>query len=211
MRRRLTRDPEGAEFADLAINELLRMHELTEQMLDVSRPRTTAVARCAPVQVARDVVRLVTAGILERELRIDVIGEPAIRAAIAGDALQQVLLNAVQNAREARRDTTDGVRVQVSVAQRDAGVTITIDDNGPGIPAALRGRVFDPFFSTKADFHGVGLGLFVAEGLVRGAGGRLVVGDAPGGGARLVLELSLAAPDDHAAAPENLGAHSRTT
>jgi C4-dicarboxylate-specific signal transduction histidine kinase len=52
-------------------------------------------------------------------------------------------------------------------------VHIDARDNGPGIPADILSRVFDPFFTTKDAVHGVGLGLFVAEGLVRSAGGRI--------------------------------------
>lgn len=191
VRRRVAHDPEGLEFADLAINELLRMHELAEQMLDVSRPRPGAPALCAPVATARDVVRLVTAGVSAEVFHVSVAGDPQLRAAIASDALKQVLLNLIQNAREAssERGAEHGSRVAIAVARDTSGVTITIDDNGPGIPVDLRERVFDPFFSTKSDLQGVGLGLFVAEGLVRSAGGRISVSEAPGGGARFTLVL----------------------
>jgi signal transduction histidine kinase len=79
VRRRLANDPEGLEFADLAINELLRMHELAEQMRDVSRPRPGAPALCAPVTTARDVVRLSPRasrrGARERQRRSAVCGD----------------------------------------------------------------------------------------------------------------------------------------
>ena len=201
VRRRVAHDPEGVEFADLAIDELLRMHELAEQMLDVSRPRLNAVARCSPVQVARDVVRLVTAGIPDRDLQVTIGGTASTQAAMAGDALKQVLLNLIQNAREAvnAHHPSSGTVVRIDVQGTERGVTIAVEDNGPGIPAEQRERVFDPFFSTKADLHGVGLGLFVAEGLVRSAGGRLTLASAAGG-ARFVLDLPVAmAPDDLAA------------
>ncbi|MGQ0647514.1 MAG: sensor histidine kinase, partial [Gemmatimonadaceae bacterium] len=196
VRRRVAHDAEGVAFVDLAINELLRMHELAEQMLDVSRPRPSAIARCAPVQAARDVVRLVTAGIPEQDLRVEIDGDPSLHAAIAGDALKQVLLNLVQNSREAAatNSAAGGTRVRISVVRSAGTISVAVDDNGPGVPPDRRDRVFDPFFSTKADLHGVGLGLFVAEGLVRSAGGRVVVGDAPGGGARFDIELPLAGP-----------------
>ena len=77
----------------------------------------------------------------------------------------------------------------IAVARDATGITIIVDDNGPGIAADKRERVFDPFYSTKSDLQGVGLGLFVAEGLVRSAGGRIGVSDAPGGGARFTLVL----------------------
>ncbi len=191
VRRRVTDDPEALEFADLAINELLRMHELAEQMLDVSRPRHNAPAFCRPVTVAHEVARLITAGVADSELQIHVSGNADVEAPIASDALKQVLLNMIQNAREAAREGEDapGVLVDVSVEATHDRVRIIVDDNGPGISDAAEGRLFDPFFSTKADLHGVGLGLFVAEGLVRRIGGRLSVDRSPGGGARFVMDF----------------------
>jgi C4-dicarboxylate-specific signal transduction histidine kinase len=67
-------------------------------------------------------------------------------------------------------------------------VAISVEDNGPGVPQELRARIFDPFFTTKSAVDGVGLGLFVAEGLVRSAGGRLAL-DPSTSGARFVVEL----------------------
>lgn len=194
LRRRLAHDREGVEFADLAINELLRMHELAEQMLDVGRPRANAVSRCAPVIVARDVVRLVTAGVPVDEFSVTVSGDAQLQAAMAPDALKQVLLNLIQNAREAFRPREDGAGALVDVVVAsstvdETAVTVAVQDNGPGIAEGDLARVFDPFFSTKSDMQGVGLGLFVAEGLVRSAGGRLSVGHSPHGGAQFVIVL----------------------
>ena len=63
-----------------------------------------------------------------------------------------------------------------------------MQDNGPGVPEELKTRIFDPFFTTKGTVDGVGLGLFVAEGLVRSAGGRLTLAPSSGG-ARFVVGL----------------------
>lgn len=67
------------------------------------------------------------------------------------------------------------------------GVLITIADSGPGIPAALRRRVFDPFFSTKT--RGTGLGLPISKQIIEAAGGRIRLLNRPGGGTRVVIEL----------------------
>ena len=83
---------------------------------------------------------------------------------------------------------------------------IGVADNGPGIPESERSRIFDPFYSTKREMAGVGLGLFVAEGLIRTAGGRLMVRDAPTGGALFEIELRLAAADDARSDHDSRGA-----
>ena len=195
VRRRVEDDAEAREFVDLAIDELLRMHELAEQILDVNRPRDATVRSCRPARIAREVARLAVAGIPHDTLDLEVIGDAAIEASIPPDALKQVLLNLIQNAREAASAGRDalgaprGVVVRIVVEPLELGVRVEVADNGPGIASDLRGRVFDPFFSTKAAVHGVGLGLFVAEGLVRGVGGTLTLGDSALGGASFVIEL----------------------
>lgn len=180
IRRRVENDPEAKEFTDLAIDELLRMHELAEQMLDIARPRGAGVAQCNPVQVAREVAKLASIGnagaAAGANVTIEVTGDDVVDAAIAPDALKQVLVNLVQNARDAARRSLTNIRV--SVTAQPSRVALDVVDDGPGIPADILPRVFDPFFTTKDAVHGVGLGLFVAEGLVRAAGGTISAGNA---------------------------------
>jgi signal transduction histidine kinase len=190
--RRRSGDNAGViEFADLAIDELLRMHELAEQMLDLNRPRDPSANACAPTLVAREVARLAVAGAPDGALVVDVRGPDDAFAAIAPDALKQVFVNLVQNAREAvnQSDGSRRAHIQIDVRVTGSSVVIGVADNGPGIPETERSRIFDPFYSTKREMAGVGLGLFVAEGLVRSAGGRLTVRDGPTGGALFEIEL----------------------
>ncbi len=187
IRRRVANDTQSRDYADLAIDELLRMHELAEQMLDLNRPRDPSAQRCDPLVVARDVVRLTTAG--AESAPVTVHGEEGLVAGMSPDSLKQVLLNLVQNALEATSGAGNGAaQVVVSVRGIPDGVEIVVQDNGPGVPQELRTRIFDPFFTTKGAVDGVGLGLFVAEGLVRSVGGRLAL-DSSSGGARFVVEL----------------------
>ena len=184
IRRRVEGDPEAREFADLAIDELLRMHELAEQMLDLNRPRDPGAQRCRPLLVAREVSTLSLAGAGRENLQIDITGDEQLEAAIAPDALKQILLNVVQNGREAfeawNARPSGPAYITVDVARVDDEVRVQVRDNGPGIPPAILSRIFDPFFTTKDAVHGVGLGLFVAEGLVRSAGGRITAGNIEG-------------------------------
>jgi signal transduction histidine kinase len=180
IRRRIGGDAEAMGFADLAVGELMRMHALAEQLLDLNRPGDPGSATCDPLAVAREVASLTALG--DGDVQIEVTGLPDVRAAIAGDALKQVLINLSRNAREAH-----GTHLEIDV--RVDGV-ITVADDGPGIPAGLLPRIFDPFVSTKTAVHGVGLGLFVAEGLIRSAGGRIQASNrADGHGAVFTLDL----------------------
>jgi signal transduction histidine kinase len=182
IRRRVQHDAEAREFADLAIDELLRMHELAEQMLDVARPREPGASRCSPMLVAREVARLASVG-LELETGaavVDVSGDDGAEVAIAPDALKQVLVNLVQNSRDAS-PSGDPTAIGIVIRDHRTHVSVDVMDNGPGISPEILNRVFDPFFTTKGAVHGVGLGLFVAEGLVRSAGGSIAARNGGGG------------------------------
>jgi two-component system NtrC family sensor kinase len=194
IRRRTTTDDKTHEFADLAIDELLRMHELAEQMLDVNRPRDPLSRSCSPVAVARDVVRLAMVGAAPGDLSVDVSGDENLTAAIAPDALKQVLANLVQNAREAvaQDGNSSQAKISIVVRQSEHGVGIDVRDNGPGLSADIRPRIFDAFFTTKESMNGVGLGLYVAGGLVQSAGGRISAEEVAGRGALFRVELAAA-------------------
>jgi signal transduction histidine kinase len=183
IRRRVQHDVEAREFTDLAIDELLRMHELAEQMLDVARPRDPGASRCRPVVVAREVARLASVGSAQEygiPVVVDVTGNDALEAAMTPDALKQVFHNLLQNSRDASL-RSGPARIGIVVGTQGPSLTIDVFDDGPGISLDILHRVFDPFFSTKDAVHGVGLGLFVAEGLVRTAGGTIAARNARDG------------------------------
>ena len=195
IRRRVGDDPRSLQFTELAIDELLRMHELAEQLLDLNRPRDPAVRNSNVDNVVHEVTVLASAGSAFDALRITVderAGDDVV-AKMAPDALKQVLLNLVQNGREALAerppdDERPGL-IALAVRHDDSRVIVTVSDNGPGIANDVLPRIFDPFFTTKGAVHGIGLGLFVAEGLVRTAGGTINVTNRPAGGAEFRIEL----------------------
>ncbi len=168
--RRVSDDPKARQFVDLAIDELLRMHELAEQMLDLNRPMDPAAASCDALDVVSRVAALFATGPNADRWPVVVRGEAPADARMAPDTLKQVLLNLVQNAREAM---PGGGRIEFRVRREGEFVWIDVADEGTGMSEDVLSRVFDPFFTTKGEVQGVGLGLFVAEGLVRRHGGRL--------------------------------------
>jgi signal transduction histidine kinase len=76
-----------------------------------------------------------------------------------------------------------GGTVRISVGHRASRVTLTVEDSGPGIPAAERPRLFDRFHRAADDGGGTGLGLAIADSIVRSTGGQWRIGDSPLGGA----------------------------
>ncbi|MFO1076732.1 MAG: sensor histidine kinase [Planctomycetota bacterium] len=88
-------------------------------------------------------------------------GAPGVRVAIDGNALSRVFVNLLQNALEA---APGGVRVTIASRGVDGGAEVTVTDDGPGVPEAVRNRLFDPYFTTKSS--GTGLGLAICRRLV---------------------------------------------
>jgi two-component system, NtrC family, nitrogen regulation sensor histidine kinase NtrY len=106
--------------------------------------------------------------------------------------LSQVLLNLVENGRDALGARPNG-RVTVTTKRGDAPdrLTLVVEDNGPGVPSELKDKVFAPYFTTKLAKGGTGLGLAIVHRIISDHGGRIVITDAPGGGARFTIELPL--------------------
>jgi PAS domain S-box-containing protein len=184
---------EGSAAAELGRIETLckRGGELTRQLLTVARrpPGQDEV-----LDVARQVgeVRQLLEHTLPRDIRLEVESEeglPSVRADRAG--ITTVLLNLALNARDAM---PAGGLLQVRARrQREKSgedwVHLEVADSGPGIPEHLRGRLFEPFVSTKAVGMGLGLGLSTARAAVRGWGGDLRVDSAPGRGSTFTVRL----------------------
>ena len=112
------------------------------------------------------------------------------------NALQQVVLNLLTNARDAMGDGGE-IRIETgTVASRPGWLRLVVADNGPGIPLHRLPRIFDPFYTTKA--QGTGLGLAVSYGIVREHQGTIDVQSQPGKGTTFTLTFPVVATEDHA-------------
>ena len=101
------------------------------------------------------------------------------------NALQQVVLNLLTNARDAM-DPGGEIRIETgAVAGQPGWLRLVVSDNGPGIPLEHLPKIFDPFYTTKAD--GTGLGLSISYGIVREHQGTIDVQSQPGKGTTFVL------------------------
>ena len=90
-------------------------------------------------------------------------------------ALQQIVVNLVTNAADALEEAkVEGERlIEITAAAASPGVHLEISDNGPGIPAEIADRIFEPLFTTKDKDRGTGLGLFVVRRIVEDCGGKM--------------------------------------
>ncbi|MBW2629935.1 MAG: response regulator, partial [Deltaproteobacteria bacterium] len=99
-------------------------------------------------------------------------------------AFNQVLLNLVDNSVRSGAEN-----IWIELRQVDKQVSVTVSDDGPGVPADMVHRIFDPFFTTRVEGEGTGLGLHLSRRIAQECGGELRYEPRPGGGARFVMEI----------------------
>lgn len=188
-----------AESVAIVQDETRRLGRITQGLLtggDVVRAEIRGeVPLAAVVERAR---ALVFAG-MRRAPPVDIgEGVDALGVVADRDRLVQVLVNLLQNAYDAVRETKDG-RVYVSArlhpaiaGEREAEVEIDVDDDGAGIPDGVRARLFEPFATTKPPGQGTGLGLYTSYMLVRAMRGTIELTAREGGGTRARVVLPAA-------------------
>jgi signal transduction histidine kinase len=134
-------------------------------------------------ELVRDTIELTKTNLLARQVALVTTLAPDLPP-LDGDRvqLQQMLLNLIVNAADAMDALPEAARVLTIATALDAGmVCLSVADRGPGIPAEAADKLFEPFWSTKAE--GMGIGLAVCRSIVAAHHGTLEASNAPGGGA----------------------------
>ena len=176
------------ESLDLIIEETRRCRSLTQSLLSTANESNRRRGQRQPLlDVAQRAIKLVGSGrfaVEIDEISLDNSGE------VDADRVLQILMNLVQNALAASDDVDDGApRVKISAVVADSTVLVRVRDRGTGLPEPVRGRLFEPFVTTKPE--GTGLGLYTSQQLARELGGSLdlVDGASVDGGGRGTLAL----------------------
>nr|HEX4316821.1 PAS domain S-box protein [Kofleriaceae bacterium] len=177
-----------------------RAAELIDQLLAYAGRGAGEASDVAPQPVIDELLRIINPTMPRGvDIRVDVPRELVVRA--APSQLRQALLNLLANARDALAARGRGGRIAISAravahdgaahvddvltASGDNYVAIEVSDDGPGVSLDARRRIFEPFYTTKASGHG--LGLAAVLGIVRSHGGGLRVAAEPGDGARFTI------------------------
>ena len=183
-------------FLSIIVAESARLGRLVDGILDAARLGTAFadwdMAALDPAALLRDAAAVLRPSLAARgvALELELSPVPAIRG--DRDRLLQVVLNLLSNAGKFAPEGCG--RVTLALQQAPAGVEISVTDNGPGIPAADREAIFQPWHQSGARGDrpkGTGLGLPLARAIARHHGGDITAEPAPQGGARLVLTLPL--------------------
>jgi two-component system NtrC family sensor kinase len=105
--------------------------------------------------------------------------------------IEEVFLNIILNAEQALTEAYGGGKLIIKTEERKEYIRTTFSDDGPGIPAENLEKIFDPFYTTKGEKGGTGLGLSVCHGIISEHGGRIYAKSKPGKGTTFFVELPL--------------------
>jgi C4-dicarboxylate-specific signal transduction histidine kinase len=159
-----------------------RAGDVIEQMRSLIKRRTLQMHPLALDEVVEDVISLVHSDALARHVALDYVMTPGLPL-VSGDRvhLSQVLLNLIINGMDAiQTSAASDKRVVIEARPREEGrVEVAVTDSGPGLPAGVIDKVFDPFYTTKSG--GLGMGLPISRTIIEAHGGRLWAERAPEG------------------------------
>lgn len=186
-------DVDSRELLSAAHRNANRLLVLVNDLLDLERVGSGDLAVVKNDCELGDAIQRAVETIrpIARDAGVTVVSPAtSIRLIADENRLMQVVINLLANA---VRFSPQGGTVTVGVTTDGGPVRVTIDDQGPGVPAEFRQEIFEPFKQVEGSAAhkkgGTGLGLAISQAIVKEHGGVLDVGDAPGGGARFWFDL----------------------
>jgi signal transduction histidine kinase len=176
----------------MVLEEIGRLSGKLNQLLQFSRPAVLGdpgLAKCDAVEVARQVAGVLQHDAQRKGIALELRAKDAtLELAATTEAVNDMLTNLVVNAIDA---APSGGHVHIEIEQKDGQGLLAVEDDGAGVPAALREKILQPFFTTKT--QGTGLGLAIVARRASDAGGRVELESpvADGRGTRFVVWLPL--------------------
>lgn len=156
---------------------------VTRQLLLYSRKKPSQLCRVPCHEAIKNAVRLTQGSRASGALHLH-LGASSDEVLLEDGQIEQILVNLLVNARDAM-GPQGGIEVStegLDFPQPGApGILLRVKDAGPGIPAEIRGKIFEPYFTTKEVGKGTGLGLSTALAIVEKAGGQMTLADTPVG------------------------------
>lgn len=167
-------------------HEIERVDELIRVLLGYARPDRSNEENLDVAHEIQSTLSFLKPVLEKAEVTLRLhLGGGAVNVHMDRDRFRQIMLNLINNAKEA---TGAGGTIDITIAAADAGMAeVVVADDGPGVPSANRERIFEPFFTTKE--LGTGLGLALVKRFVEETGGSVTCQRSLPHGARFVLRL----------------------
>ena len=178
---------------DMIFKSAQRCQKIVQSLLSFARRQQPERKPVSVNSLIEAVLEIVSYPLRTSNIEVVTKLDPRLPVVLAdGHQIQQVLLNIVNNARQAIESHQPGGRIKISTEACGLNVRIIIQDNGPGISGENLRRIFDPFFTTKEVGKGTGLGLSLCYGIIKEHGGNITPMSQPGEGAAFVVDLPIA-------------------
>ena len=183
-------DSKYSRQLDLIYKAAQRCHKIVQSLLSFARRHQPERKPVHVNELVEAVLEIIAYSLRTGNIEVITVLDKKLPQVMAdGHQIQQVLLNIINNARQAIEAHQAGGKITISTTATDLNVRIIIRDNGPGISAENLRRIFDPFFTTKEVGKGTGLGLSLCYGMIKEHGGNIYAESPPGEGAIFVIEL----------------------
>jgi two-component system, NtrC family, sensor kinase len=201
-----TAEGKNSNYAEMIFKAALRCKRIVQSLLSFARREQTERKLVSMNDLLEMVLEII--GYALRTGNIEVVTQLQDNLPLAlvdTSKIQQVLLNLINNAKEAIETGGQPGRIEIVTETQESNIRVSIRDNGPGIPREHLRRIFDPFFTTKEVGKGTGLGLSLCYGYIQEHNGTITANSQLGKGATFVIELPIAekaeAPHETAALP----------
>ncbi|MEP7137252.1 MAG: GAF domain-containing protein [Chloroflexota bacterium] len=189
----LPNDSEAHKDLELVLKEARRARDVVRRLLDFARQSESTRSHASMNEVVDDVVALSRHLIHTSGVELTITLQPDLPwVSMDSNQMKQVLLNLVHNALQAMPDGGE-MEIKTEAASRNdrSWVLVSVRDTGVGITQAEQARIFEPFYTTKGNRGGTGLGLSVTYGIITDHGGQIDVESQPGVGSKFMVWLPL--------------------
>ena len=176
---------ERRKFATKTIERLHHLEHLTKDMLRFVKGEARRRERVVISDLLAELHQVIEPQITQQDLQFIVQDQSMAQALITDrQALCGAMINLLENAMQA---SATGVKLILASRLEGKNIILSVHDNGSGIEAALQERLFEPFFTTRAE--GTGLGLAIVRGVIESMGGNVTIHSAPGEGTEFMIRL----------------------
>ena len=180
-------DPEVHGYLDMVDKEVDKCIEVTERLLKLSEHPSNAQELVELAPAVGETLSLLKWEAGEHKIDLIELIEPGVRVLASDSEVRMMVWNLALNAFHAM---PEGGKFEISAVQKDGRIEMHFIDNGMGISEINRQRIFDPFFSQRADGErGTGLGLSITRAIVESHGGTIAVESEVGEGSRFIIRM----------------------
>ena len=191
LKSRATLEAGDKKMVDIAINECNRIKDLLYQLKDFNRPSDGILSPVDIHHAIDTILQLCSKNFKNKNITvIKQYDSGVLKVMAVRDQFKQIILNLLNNAAEAMPE--QGGIIGIKTESLGKRIGIYVSDSGEGIPPEIIDNIFEPFFSTKSEAEGTGLGLSVVYGILKGLKGEIDLASEPGRGTVFTITLPAA-------------------